>query len=60
MQIRKSDNREEKFLDEKLIGSFCRLGVPKNEACVMVDSIKRIKTISEHLGCFQIRVKKII
>ena len=41
MNIRKSDNSEQKFLDEKLIGSFCRLGVPPNEACVMVDSIKK-------------------
>lgn len=41
MNIRKSDNSEEKFSDEKLIGSFCRLGVPKNEACVMIDLIKK-------------------
>ncbi len=60
MLIRKSDKSEEEFLDEKLIGSFCRLGVPRNEACVMVDAVKReLKPFPSTMDIFKSSSKKL-
>lgn len=60
MKIRKSDNSEEEFIDEKLIGTFCRLGVPRNEASVIVGAVKKeLKPNPTTLDIFKSSSKKL-